>query len=455
MNIVIHRGINQIGGCITEITTQSSHIFIDMGDNLPGSGTTKSLKEKIQMVENLFAESKREHEGVFYTHSHSDHVGMLNCVPDHITQYMGQGCSDILQIKNDLLLRRNKIMQEALQKRNINYSYLREYKDLQEEELMFQEIGLKLKQVVVWEQPKPKTAPHSITVGDIKVTPYFVSHSSFDSYMFHIEAGGKRILHTGDFRDHGYLGKGLMPTLKYYIRQVDVIITEGTMLGRTQNAEHEKTIEAKMRAQMGIYKNVFVLTSSTDIEKLAAINAVAKSIDRPLFSCSSMMNRTLQYFTEYNKPYKNKLFDFKHYPYSVYSPNEKMLRLMHWKGFVMLVGVGQKDNIIKIMQEGFSKEETLLIYSCWDGYYRIPEQVEVNPNYKEIRKLFSNVVDIHTSGHANKETIEQVIRILNPKDAIIGIHKNVDTSLLTLDLPDNLKAKIVPDSQQIDWIIIK
>lgn len=41
------------------------------------------------------------------------------------------------------------------------------------------------------------------------VTPYFVSHSAFDAYMFLIECEGKKILHTGDFRRHGYIGKGL------------------------------------------------------------------------------------------------------------------------------------------------------------------------------------------------------------------------------------------------------
>ena len=37
MNIIIHRGANQIGGCITEITTDGAKIFIDFGSNLPGS----------------------------------------------------------------------------------------------------------------------------------------------------------------------------------------------------------------------------------------------------------------------------------------------------------------------------------------------------------------------------------------------------------------------------------
>jgi ribonuclease J len=35
MNITIHRGINQIRGCITEIATDTTRILIDLGQNLP------------------------------------------------------------------------------------------------------------------------------------------------------------------------------------------------------------------------------------------------------------------------------------------------------------------------------------------------------------------------------------------------------------------------------------
>lgn len=35
VKIIIHRGINQIGGCITEIATNTARILIDLGQNLP------------------------------------------------------------------------------------------------------------------------------------------------------------------------------------------------------------------------------------------------------------------------------------------------------------------------------------------------------------------------------------------------------------------------------------
>ena len=41
---------------------------------------------------------------------------------------------------------------------------------------------------------------------NMKITPICVDHSALDAYMLYIEACGKRILFTGDFRDHGMTG---------------------------------------------------------------------------------------------------------------------------------------------------------------------------------------------------------------------------------------------------------
>lgn len=47
MNITIHRGANQIGGCITEISSDNCKLLIDFGSNLPGN-------QKAELTENRF-----------------------------------------------------------------------------------------------------------------------------------------------------------------------------------------------------------------------------------------------------------------------------------------------------------------------------------------------------------------------------------------------------------------
>jgi ribonuclease J len=77
MNIKVHRGLEQIGGCITEISTATSRVFIDFGQNLPGHGEPTTPEQDKLMVENIFASNAKSHEAVFYTHGHEDHVGLF------------------------------------------------------------------------------------------------------------------------------------------------------------------------------------------------------------------------------------------------------------------------------------------------------------------------------------------------------------------------------------------
>ncbi|PKO98158.1 MAG: hypothetical protein CVU13_11600 [Bacteroidetes bacterium HGW-Bacteroidetes-8] len=120
--------------------------------------------------------------------------------------------------------------------------------------------------------------------------------------MFLIEAGGKRILHTGDFRDHGYLGKGLIPMLKSLVLKqgdIDFLITEGTMLSRIEGEIlHEKELRTMMREAMEQYKSVFVLCSSTDLERLATIYSANRSLESRPFVCDDFQAMILKIFQE-------------------------------------------------------------------------------------------------------------------------------------------------------------
>ena len=44
MNIKIHRGTHQIGGCVTEYEYNGWHLFVDYGEELPGGPKTGDLQ---------------------------------------------------------------------------------------------------------------------------------------------------------------------------------------------------------------------------------------------------------------------------------------------------------------------------------------------------------------------------------------------------------------------------
>lgn len=419
MKIKVHRGHDQIGGCITEISTDTSRIFIDFGQNLPGNGEPTTPEEDEAMVKEIFAQNKKQYEAVFYTHGHEDHVGLFEYIPEDVSQYMSEGTKGLLEIKYDILYEGADLkVDEFLEKECDSL----EYSDALNRLIYADNKCKLLNKIQVWQRTSPRKVLESICIGDIKVTPFFNCHSIYDSHMFFIEADDKRIWHMGDYREHGYLGKGLIPTLKKYATDIDVLITEGTMLKREDKCIHERIVSYKMQNVMRAFKYVFVLASATDIERLAAIKRASIDAAKPLYISSLFMKKTMVYFTERESKLSKGLFSFEPLFY-----NDRMLKKLKQTGMTMVVGTSQMKRV-KGLLDKLPQEETLLIYSSWDGYYKDPEQVKVNPKYKEFRDMFYNVVDIHTSGHADRQTIEKVIKTVKPKE-VVCIHKELDATL--------------------------
>lgn len=439
VNITVHRGLDQIGGCITEISTETSRIFVDMGQNLPGRGKPSLPGQDKRMVGKLFKQNVKQHEAVVYTHAHEDHVGLFRYVPDKIPQHIASGAHEILLAKYQLIKQghelemERKVAEKKAEGQNETAEKVakRFQVILKKDELALQ----KLQNFITWERTKPHAKPHSFEVGDIRITPFFTCHSIYDSYMLLIEAGGKRIWHTGDYREHGYMGKGLVPTLKRYATDIDVLITEGTMLNREDECVHECEVSRRMASVMGAFKYVVVLASATDIERLASVKEAAAKAQKDLYICSGFMKRTMQTFTRREADASKGLFAF--HPKYVGNGDTK-ITAMKKKGFVLVTGVGNQgfvENLCKYL----NSSDVLFIYSTWDGYYKDPAQVKENPRYKQFRDAFQNVVDIHTSGHADRETIKKVIETVHPKLGVIGIHKEADQLLKSLDLNKEIK----------------
>jgi len=447
MNIKIHRGIGQIGGCITEISTATSRIFVDMGQNLPGNAEETTTEQDRAMVEGFFADNRKQNEAVFYTHAHEDHVGLFDFVPDSVDQYIGEGGKEILLAKYDLLKKGHELelgVGDIVSKHNGSEGQKASCENLHQILAQDKAKIRHLKSFKTWERTKPHARPKSIEVGNIRITPFFNCHSIYDSYMFLIEADGKRIWHMGDFREHGYMGKGLMPTLRAYAGNINVLITEGTMLGRNDECIHEREMSRKMTSVMDAFKYVVVLASATDIERLASIKNAAQVAHKEMYICSGYMNRTMKIFTKREAELSKGLFAFN--PKFISLGNFGQVAKLKKKDFVLVTGVSHK-NFVEDLCEELDPAEVVLIYSSWDGYYKDSIQVMKNPQYRAFREAFHNVLDIHTSGHADHGTIQKVIETIRPKQAIIGIHKDAGQSLETLDLSNEMIEKITSQSE--------
>ena len=84
MKITIHRGTNQIGGCVTEYEHNGWRLFVDYGEELPGGPKTSELQ-----VEGL-THGDLSKSALLITHYHGDHIGNVTKLPEVLPIYMGE-----------------------------------------------------------------------------------------------------------------------------------------------------------------------------------------------------------------------------------------------------------------------------------------------------------------------------------------------------------------------------
>ncbi|WP_282039126.1 MBL fold metallo-hydrolase [Saccharicrinis aurantiacus] len=423
MEVIVHRGINQIGGCITEIATSKSRVLIDFGQNLPdGEGNIEDSFANLDAINEL----TKNIDAIFYTHYHGDHLGLFQLVPDSVPQYIGAIAKKVALCKHRRLVfikGREELSKKEIEKLESMYSF---------------------------------EAKQKIKIGNIKVTPYLVSHSAYDAYMFLIEANGLLILHTGDFRGHGYLSKGLLPTIEKLILnkgRIDFLITEGTMLSRLdEKVRHENELKREVIELMKQYKNVFVLCSSTDMERLATFHTANKEIkDRP-FVCDDFQKSVLEIFSK-SAGKISPLFDFKE-PYTFWKENSKLIKWIQDKGCCMLVRPTEKfNNYTNHLLPLLEKENTILIYSMWKEYIN-PKSKHCNKRYLGFVQQFPSIRKIHTSGHASADCLAEVCNLVNPTKGIIPIHSEKSAYYQKLPIKEELKSKIIIESARTKNIII-
>lgn len=421
MQITIQRPA-QIGGQITRIDTTTSSIIIDLGQDLPGKNDEDLLDD-----DKAIAKLTQGCSAILYTHYHGDHIGLFHHVPENIPQYIGSVAKQVVCKK---------------------YQQLCQLPDKEGTKVFKQALRSASKMNVF-------QAKQTLHFGDITVTPYFVSHSAYDAYMFLIEAEGKKILHTGDFRGHGYLSKGLETTLKHYIGQIDILIIEGTMLARPdEKVMTEADLYKEALKEMQTHKYVFVHCSSTDLERLASFkNANSKMVpQRPLIA-DAFQKDILDLFSHSagnNSPY----FGFgKVFTYT--ESNHKLKEWMLTNGFTMFVRATLKfHDYLNHLLPNLSPEKTLFIYSMWNGY--ITNGRTQNTAYIELQKLFSSckIRHLHTSGHATSEVLRKVCDLTRPRLAIIPIHREATTDFKSTGIVLSLQEKIVTESCTVNGISI-
>ena len=160
VSIKIHRGTKQIGGTITEIYTENTHIFIDFGSELNVDYKESTDAAMSKMIKTA------ECDAVLFSHYHGDHVGLMKEVPEKDVRgreiKLGMG-----RVARNVLINIHKTLSKSEKDDAIEHGKML---DLLNEDSKW--IDFENKKVLL--------------IGDFSITTVRVDHSAFDAYMFTI-----------------------------------------------------------------------------------------------------------------------------------------------------------------------------------------------------------------------------------------------------------------------------
>jgi ribonuclease J len=390
MNICIHRGSNQIGGSCVEIEQDGQRIIVDLGLPLDAEDNVPDYLPDVPCLTN----GDPSLLGIFISHPHLDHLGLLKHVSSEIPVHMGPAARRILAAAKPFLPG--------------NWPALPAGRDYD-----------------AWT---------AMEIGPFRVTPYLVDHSAYDSYALLIEAGGKRLFYSGDFRGHGRKAKLFNNLLSRPPKDIDVLLLEGSSLGRLDEpgrfpteAEIEEQLVQVFSATKGL---VMVHASGQNIDRIVSILRATKRTGRKMVM-DLYTAAILEATGNPNIPQSN----WENVALFVPQPQKVQIKTNAWFDQLKhhsanrIYGEHLQENPSQftllfrpLFMGDLNRAECLdgaaYIYSQWEGYWERGLYDRVK-SWLESRNIAKQ--SIHTSGHAGPSELKAFANALSPRK-VVPIH---------------------------------
>lgn len=394
MILTIHRGAKEIGGSCIELQSDNSRILIDFGlplvdENREQIDTKKIIKQSkeelikkgfLPRINGMYDNEPPQIDAVLLSHPHQDHYGLLSYINPKIPVYMSRGCKALIEV---------------------SYYFGQTNYD-----------SGNIKTVKAW-RPFKK--------GAFTITPYLVDHSGFDALAYLIEAKGKRIFYSGDFRGHGRKKVLFDNLLKHPPQKIDYLILEGSMIGRDKGKyDTESDIEKEL---INLFKNdgklFFVACSSQNIDRLVSLYRACLKTKRTfvidpytafvLDKLKILSSKIPQY------DWNNMKIFFVPNTYTDKMAEGKVLYKFKSAKITFEEIQSIRNNLVikdtYLTRTIFGKKKaftnTELIYSMWEGYLD-----DMKPFWEKYEVPISKV---HSSGHAYIEELKPFVKAVNPK----------------------------------------
>ena len=390
MRICIHRGTREIGGTCIEIEAEGSRIALDVG--LPLDAPDDGQESLLPAVAG-FREPDDSLLGVVISHAHQDHYGLARYIRPDVPVYIGEDAHNIMKAAS---------------------AYVPNGQ--------------------AFENPRfiAHRKPHEI--GPFRITPYLVDHSAFDAYSLLVEAEGRRVFYSGDFRAHGRKTGLFEAMIERPPRDIDVLLMEGTTIGRTgtdegfpTEADLEEEFVRAFRQTEGLH---LVWASAQNIDRMVTIFRAAKRASR-VFVIDLYTAVVLEATGRDTIPQAD--WD----GVRLYTPKRQ-------RGFIKEHGLfedlqrhsanrvfpedlaGLKDRSVMLFRPLMMRDDGLkgvldgarLSYSMWQGYLK-DESTARTRKWLEERGIPLEI--IHTSGHASVADLRRFAAALAPR-FLVPIH---------------------------------
>jgi len=331
----------------------------------------------------LHESDKPQFEGILLSHAHPDHHGLLGYVHPEIPVFANAETQTLLAIGA-------YFQPDAKPVRNL----------------------------------RTIAAGEPFAVGAFRVTPYLMDHSAYGALAFLVEAEGKRVFYSGDFRGHGRKRTVFQRLLATPPEPVDALILEGTALGQAETGLHsEAAVQQELERLFQQRRDLtFVAFSSQNADRVVSVYKACLRTGK-LFVIDPYTAYVL-----YQLGGQLPQYDYQNVRI-YFAPGAHTKRLAENGDLFCFKDakisfqeiLRHRDRVVikntYAIREKFARTETLtgaaLIYSQWWGYFE---------NERDFWSAHSiEPVPVHASGHAHVADLQALAQALHPR-RIIPVH---------------------------------
>ena len=391
--LTVHRSAQEIGGNCIEIEYGNHRLLLDAGSPLDADFTDNPAS-----LVPLTLDTSRPVDALLISHPHQDHYGLLPSLPKEWPVWCGGPTETLMRLTSSIT---GKTIPQSV---NSYRSFV------------------------------------PFTIGPFQITPFLTDHSAFDAHMLLVEVGGKRILYSGDFRRTGRKAKLVDRMMADPPSEVDVLLLEGTTLGRSGHFPSESDLEAEFidlfRSTPG---RVFVTWSAQNIDRTVTLYLASRRAGRTLLldiyaldvldrlsgfrktlprldlpGIRGVVTGGIKGLYEDPRRMNNPAF-FERCCLSGHAFSASNLESGQHYNVIMLRPTLLRDYLRKgLVITG----NDAWVFSMWSGYLKKPEFEAVRQRFDGAGATFA---EIHTSGHASPDEIEAFAAAVAPRH-LVPIH---------------------------------